>query len=139
MRGTESLHKGTNIERRKGMNTLRVDETSVRYCKLASRAVDLLRHKWTVQILYAMRIEPVRLSQLKRIIPLASKKAIIASLRSLEADRIVVRRDLSNSVLHVEYDFERGMREAIVPLLDSLVSWGNFCERKASGTNEAAG
>jgi DNA-binding HxlR family transcriptional regulator len=46
-----------------------------------------------------MREGPVRLSELKREIPLAST----ARLRSLEAARIVLRRELSSSVLHVEY------------------------------------
>jgi DNA-binding HxlR family transcriptional regulator len=44
-------------------------------------------------ILYAMRTEPVRLSQLMRFIPSASKKAHRASLRELEAAEIVVRHD----------------------------------------------
>jgi hypothetical protein len=39
----------------------------------------------TVQILCAMRTGPVRLSELKREIPSASKKALTSSLRSLEA------------------------------------------------------
>lgn len=55
------------------------------YTGRVSRVVELLQGKWTVQILCAMRTRPVRLSELRRAIPPASKKALTASLRSLEA------------------------------------------------------
>lgn len=84
----------------------------------------ILQGKWTLHILCAMREKPVRLSQLTRLIPSASKKALRAGLRDLEAAEIVVRRDLSNNVLHVEYDFADEMREAMCALLDQLVEWG---------------
>lgn len=85
-----------------------------------------------------MQTESVRLSQLKRLIPLASKKALVASLRALEINRIIVRRNLSNTVLHVEYDMEQSMREALGPLLDSLAGWGHFYEDDVIGTSEVA-
>lgn len=90
------------------------------------RVVDLLRGKWTIQILCAMRKHPVRLSELRREIPFASKKALTASLRSLEAARVVLRRDLSSSVLHVEYELSGTMREPLVNLLNSLADWGKL-------------
>jgi DNA-binding HxlR family transcriptional regulator len=94
------------------------------YTGRASRVVELLQGKWTVQVLCAMRIHPVRLSGLKRAIPSTSKKALTASLRSLEAARVVFRRDLSSSVLHVEYELAEAMREPVVALLDQLAKWG---------------
>jgi hypothetical protein len=74
------------------------------YIHKVSRVTEMLQGKWTLQILCAMRTEPVRLSQLIRFIPSASKKALRASLRALEAAEIVVRHDMSGIVLHVEYD-----------------------------------
>jgi DNA-binding HxlR family transcriptional regulator len=70
----------------------------------------VLRGKWTVQILCAILDGPVRLSQLRRLIPAASKKALTANFRSLEKLHLVVRRDLSRSVLHVEYEIEERAR-----------------------------
>ncbi len=64
-----------------------------------------LQGKWTLQILCAMRTTPVRLSQLTRLLPSASKKPLRASLRTLESSEIDVRRDMSDAVLRVEYDF----------------------------------
>jgi len=90
----------------------------------------MLQGKWTLRILCAMRSQPIRLSQLTRLIPSASKKALRASLRSLEAAEIVVRHDMSGIVLHVEYDFAEEMRVAVCSLLDQLAVWGETLEAK---------
>ena len=94
------------------------------YVERVSRVIELLQGKWTVQILCAMRERPKRLSELRRAIPSASKKALTASLRSLEAAQIVLRRDLSSSVLRVEYEIADTMREPLSELLDQLAEWG---------------
>jgi DNA-binding HxlR family transcriptional regulator len=101
-----------------------VQEQNPMYVEQVSRVIGLLQGKWTVQILCAMRERPKRLSELRRVIPLASKKALTASLRSLEATRIVLRRDLSSSVLRVEYEIADTIREPISALLDQLAEWG---------------
>jgi DNA-binding HxlR family transcriptional regulator len=104
------------------------------YTVRVSRVVKLLQGRWTVRILCAMRARPARLSELKRKIPTASKKALTASLRSLEAERVVLRRDLSNSVLRVEYELADSMREPLIALLDHLAEWGKFFDSEASTT-----
>jgi DNA-binding HxlR family transcriptional regulator len=96
------------------------------YTGRVSRVIELLQGKWTVQILCAMRARPVRLSELKREIPPASKKALTANLRSLEAAHIVLRRDLSSSVLRVEYEIADTIREPLSALLDQLAEWGRL-------------
>jgi DNA-binding HxlR family transcriptional regulator len=100
------------------------------YIRKVSRIMDVLQGKWRLEILCAMRYQPVRLSKLVRLLPLASKKALRANLRIIESARIVSRRDLSNSVLHVEYDFQDGMREVICSLLDDIAAWGDMLETK---------
>lgn len=87
--------------------------------KLAD-VVEILRGKWTVQTLCALLNGPVRLSQLKRLMPRASKKALTAHLRSLEEIEIIFRRDLSDSVLHVEYEIAEAARVPIAALVDQL-------------------
>ena len=88
-----------------------------------SRVIGLLQGKWTAHILCAMREHPKRLSELRRTIPTASKKALTASLRSLETAQLILRRDLSSSVLHVEYEIADKMREPLATLLDRLAEW----------------
>lgn len=104
------------------------------YVRRASLACDtLLQGKWRVQILCAMRIGPVRLGQLMRLIPNGSRKMLVQNLRNLESAGIVVRRDLSDVLLHVEYDLESGLRESVCLLLDELSSWGGHYSEKSIG------
>lgn len=99
----------------------------------ATQVFHLLQGKWTLHILWAMRDHSVRLSELKRSLPLASKKALTSSLRSLEAGRIVVRRDLSSTLLRVEYSLSETMATSINALLDHIVVCGSAYEQSLSG------
>jgi DNA-binding HxlR family transcriptional regulator len=107
-----------------------MDENCVSYIRSVTQITKMLQGKWTLQILCAMRSSPVRLSQLTRLIPAASKKALRSNLRALEDAEIVVRRDMSSKVLHVEYDFSDNMRETLRDLLDHLGKWGRILEAK---------
>lgn len=84
----------------------------------------LLRGKWRLQILFALRHGRVRLGQLKRLIPGASKKVLAHNLRMLEADGIVIRRDMSDVVLHIEYELRDEIKDSLGALLDQLSEWG---------------
>jgi DNA-binding HxlR family transcriptional regulator len=49
------------------------------------------------------------------------------NLRKLEADGIVVRKDFTDLVLHVEYELdERTRDEGVCALLDHLAKWGGL-------------
>jgi DNA-binding HxlR family transcriptional regulator len=111
----------------------------ISYTKRVSRVLGLFQGKWTIPILCTMRVRPVRLSELKRQIPSASKKALTASLRSLEAGRVVLRRDLSSSVLHVEYELADAMRESLVALLDHLAEWGKLYDLEETSATSHSG
>jgi len=105
------------------------------YVRRATLAHDtLLQGKWRVQILCAMRMGPVRLGQLVRVIPNGSRKMLVQNLRSLESAGIVVRRDLTDVVLHVEYHLAPDLRASICLLLDELADWGGRYSQKAIGT-----
>ena len=86
----------------------------------------LFQSKWRVHILCALRSGPVRLGQLARLIPGASKKMLTQNLRQLEADGVVVRKDKSDLVLHIEYELDEGTREGVRALLDHLAKWGEL-------------
>jgi DNA-binding HxlR family transcriptional regulator len=96
------------------------------YTDRISAVLQLFEGKWTIQILCTMRERPVRLSELKRAIPLASKKALTARLRSLESAGVVLRKDLSGSLLHVEYELAEAMRGPLTVLLDKIAEWGKM-------------
>jgi DNA-binding HxlR family transcriptional regulator len=95
------------------------------YVRRAQFAADVVfQGKWQTQVLCAMRHGPIRIGQLGRLIPGASKKVLAQSLRRLKIEGIVVRRDLSELVLHVEYELRDDVRESVVSLLDHLSASG---------------
>jgi DNA-binding HxlR family transcriptional regulator len=74
------------------------------YSCAAALAIEVLQGKWRIQILCVMREGPVRLGQLGRRIPSASKKVLTENLRNLESAGLIVRTDMSRQVRHLEYD-----------------------------------
>ena len=99
--------------------------------RVSSTCEVLLQGKWRVHILSAMRNGPIRLGQLARLVPNASKKVLTQHLRCLEAYGVVIRRDLSDTRLHVEYDLEPSVRDSITELLDELSRWGGLYLRRS--------
>ena len=133
------LGKGARLANESGSASSRKGISEQAYARRASLACDtLLRGKWRIQILCAMRIGPVRLGQLVRLIPNGSRKMLVQNLRGLESAGIVVRRDLSDVLLHVEYDLEPSLRESICLLLDELSSWGGHYSQKSIGMGSGA-
>ena len=98
-----------------------------------ARTMKVLRGKWTGQILCALFDGPVRLSQLRQLIPTASKKALTANLRSLEKLHLIVRRDLSSSVLPVEFEIAELTRP---PLTASVYQLSRFQNYLPAGAND---
>lgn len=96
------------------------------YVEQVKRGARLLEGKWTVHILCAICDHPMRLSGLKRAIPSASKKALTASLRALETEGIVRRRDMSSTVLRVEYEIMEVAHLPLKSLLSCLSQWATL-------------
>lgn len=110
----------------------------IAYGQHAQLTIDvLLQGKWSIQVLCAMRFGPVRLGQLGRTVSGASKKMLAQALRKLEANGIVVRRDLSELVLHVEYALHPDVRDSVVALIDQLEQWGDAYMKVDIRRNEA--
>jgi DNA-binding HxlR family transcriptional regulator len=94
------------------------------HARLIVHAVELLQGKWKLRILATMRCGPVRLGKLTRKLSPASKKVLTENLRQLESSGLVVRRDLGDTVRHVEYALAEGLREQLLELLDHLADFG---------------
>jgi DNA-binding HxlR family transcriptional regulator len=58
------------------------------------------------------------------LIPGASKKVLAQHLRRLEADGIVARKDLSDVVLHIEYELSATFHTVVCHVLDCLAESG---------------
>lgn len=91
----------------------------------AHLAISLIQGKWKLKILSRLQRGPVRLSQLRRMFPEASKKMLAQHLREMEDDGIIVRSDLSGSRRHVEYSLEESLGAAVSGLIDTLADWGS--------------
>ena len=86
-------------------------------------ALDVVGGKWKVLILWPLIAAPLRFGELKRAVPGISEKMLILSLKELERDGVVVRRDFMEVPPHVDYsltEFGRSLCDALSPLCD----WG---------------
>jgi DNA-binding HxlR family transcriptional regulator len=90
----------------------------------AEAALCLVRGKWNIPILANMLDGPVRLGQLRRLIPNASKKVLVQQLHELEKNGIIVRTDFSGKIKHVEYAISVPLGDRVVNLLQLLSDWG---------------
>ena len=90
----------------------------------AELTISLLQGKWKLRILTQLQHGPMRLSQLRKLFPSASKKMLTQHLREMVEDGIVVRSDLSGRRRHVEYSLEASLGAAVLHLIGTLADWG---------------
>lgn len=90
----------------------------------AELTISLLQGKWKLRILSQLQHGPMRLSQLRKLFPGASKKMLTQHLREMVEDGIVVRSDLSDRRRHVEYSLETSLGAAVLHLIGTLADWG---------------
>jgi DNA-binding HxlR family transcriptional regulator len=89
-----------------------------------SYTLSLISGKYRMVILYClMEFEPVRFNELKRYLGTISDKTLSASLKQLEKDRLILRREYPQIPPRVEYSLsERG--RSLMKVLDQLCVWG---------------
>ncbi len=66
-------------------------------------ALNVLAHKWTLLIVFALKAGPLRFTRLRSLVPGVTSQVLAASLRELERDGIVVRQEYPAVPRHVEY------------------------------------
>lgn len=83
----------------------------------------VLGGKWKILILWHLKDETKRFSELKRLIPEITEKMLIQQLRELTKDGIINRQVYSTVPPKVEYSFtEYGY--TLKPVLQVLCNWG---------------
>lgn len=92
----------------------------------------LLKGKYKMRVLYAlMEFKVVRFGEMKRYIGEISFFMLNRTLKELEADDLIKRKEYAELPLKVEYSLtERG--KSLIPLLDGLCSWGENYKRISS-------
>ncbi len=89
-----------------------------------SYTLSLINGKHKMTILYTLsEFSVVRYNELKRYIKGISFKSLSASLKDLERDGLIVRKEYPQIPPKVEYSLSnRG--KSLMPILDSLCEWG---------------
>lgn len=85
--------------------------------------IQLIGGKYKAVILWHLVESKKRFSELKRLIPKATEKMLAQQLRNLESDGLIIRTVYPVVPPKVEYSLSEFGR-SIVPVLDSMCSWG---------------
>ena len=95
-----------------------LEETGFKY------TMSVIQGKYKMYILYAlMGFGVVRFNELKRYLGTISYKTLSSTLKELESDGLIHRREYPQVPPKVEYSLtERG--KSLIPILDQMCSWG---------------
>lgn len=98
-------------------------------CPVAT-TVQLIGSKWKLLILRNLLVRPWRFNELKKSLEGISQKVLTDSLRSMEADGIVVRTVYPEAPPRVEYSLTE-MGESLRPILLTMETWGAEYQKKS--------
>ena len=90
-----------------------------------SYTLSLINGKYKMTILYTlMEFGVVRFNEMKKYIGGISYKTLSTTLKELEADQLVNRKEYPQIPPKVEYSLtKRG--KSLIPILDSMCEWGD--------------
>lgn len=91
-------------------------------CPVAT-TVQLIGSKWKLLILRNLLVRPWRFNELRKDLNGISQKVLTDSLRSLEADGIIVRTVYPEVPPRVEYSLTP-LGRSMKPILDAMEKWG---------------
>lgn len=85
----------------------------------------MIKGKYKLRVLYTlMEFGVVRFGEMKRYLGEVSFFMLNRTLKELEADELILRKDYEQLPPKVEYSLtERG--KSLIPLLDGLCAWGD--------------
>ena len=83
----------------------------------------LLQGKWKSQVLYELCVNDImRFGQLKKNLPGITNTMLTSTLRELEADGVIVRKQFNEIPPHVEYSFSQKGRD-LMPIFYAMMNW----------------
>lgn len=90
-----------------------------------SYTLSLINGKYKMTILYTlMEFGVVRFNEMKKYIGVISYKTLSSTLKELEADHLIHRKEYPQIPPKVEYSLtEQG--KSLIPILDSMCEWGD--------------
>jgi len=86
-------------------------------------AITIIGGKWKLPIIYNLREETLRFSELKRALPNVTQKMLTQQLRELERDGLISRKVYAQVPPKVEYSLTP-ITKKLEPILASMCEWG---------------
>ena len=87
-------------------------------------ALDVLRGRWKADVLYRLRVGAVGFGELQRQLPGVTRAMLSSTLRDLERDGVVRRREFADGkVKHTEYSLTDKGKD-LYPVFYALMKWG---------------
>ena len=105
-------------------------------CPVAT-TVSLIGSKWKLLILRNLLVRPWRFNELKKDLNGISQKVLTDSLRSMEADGLIIRTVFPEVPPHVEYSLSE-LGESMRPVIDSMEQWGLAYKQQLAESEDAA-
>jgi DNA-binding HxlR family transcriptional regulator len=93
------------------------------YVSPIDAALEIIGGKYKVAILYYIRESVLRFGELRRLMPLATKRMLTKQLRELERDGMIDRKIFRQVPPRVDYSLTKEGK-SIVPILEDLCEWG---------------
>jgi DNA-binding HxlR family transcriptional regulator len=87
---------------------------------LLNEANNLWGKKWRRAIIWHLKDEPLRFSELKRIIPDCSVKMLSEALNEMEQDGLVIRKQYNSIPVKVTYELTADMREVAKSMVNYI-------------------
>lgn len=95
----------------------------------ASLTMSVIGGKWKTVILYHLKDEAKRYSQLRKEMPAVTERTLSLQLKTLEDDGIVKRKVYTTKPpLKVEYSLTK-LGETLIPLIISIAEWGETASK----------
>ncbi len=91
--------------------------------------MELVGGKWKTIVLWYLRTDKKRFSELRRLIPGITEKMLSMQLRQLEQDGFVRRTVYPEVPPRVEYELTAHGR-TLLPLLEEIAAWGRMMGKK---------
>jgi len=97
----------------------RFEETGFNY------TLSLINGKYKLTILYALyRLEVLRYNELRRYLGIVTHKTLSSTLKELEKDKMIIRKEYPQIPPKVEYSLsDKG--KSFIPILSQMCYWGN--------------
>lgn len=102
-----------------------------RFCPVTV-AMEILGGKWKCMILWHLKHDVMRFSEIHQAIPAISKRMLTQQLRELEQDGVVKRTVYAEVPPRVEYGLTQLGRE-LRPLLEAMCQWGETYHAFSNG------